>query len=99
MKQVIEDILNNTILPEYEDLICGFEVKEPHERFDTMGNTPFKFISVTVTFNAGPGTKYWPHTLAIRDKFDDIMNDIWDVIYNNMLTLMEVFFQYLLYPK
>lgn len=82
MKQVIEDILNNTILPEYEDLICGFEVKEPHERFDTMGNTPFKFISVTVTFIAGPGTKYWPHTLAIRDKFDDIMNDIWDVIYN-----------------
>lgn len=82
MKQVIEDILNNTILPEYEDLICGFEIKEPHERFDTMGNTPFKFISVTVTFIAGPGTKYWPHTLAIRDKFDDIMNDIWDVIYN-----------------
>ena len=28
MKQVIEDILNNTILPEYEDLICGFEIKE-----------------------------------------------------------------------
>jgi len=82
MKKVIEDILNNTILPEYEDLICGFEVKEPHERFDTMGNTPFKFIGVTVTFNAGPGTKYWPHTLAIRDKFDDIMNEVWDVIYN-----------------
>ena len=81
-KQVIEYILNNTILPEHEDLICGFEIKEPHERFDTMGNTPFKFISVTVTFIAGPGTKYWPHTLAIRDKFDDIMNDIWDVIYN-----------------
>jgi hypothetical protein len=82
MKQVIEDILNNTILPEYEDLICGFEIKEPHERFDTMGNTPFKFISVTVTFIAGYGTKYWPITLSVRDKFDDIMNDIWDVIYN-----------------
>jgi len=82
MKQVIEDILNNTILPEYEDLICGFEVKEPHERFDTMGNTPFEFISVTVSFIAGYGTKYWPITLSVRDKFDDIMNDIWDVIYN-----------------
>jgi hypothetical protein len=82
MKQVIEDILNNTILPEYEDLICGFEIKEPHERFDAKGDTPFKFISVTVTFIAGYGTKYWPITLSVRDKFDDIMNDIWDVIYN-----------------
>jgi hypothetical protein len=81
-KQVIEDILNNTILPEYEDLICGFEIKEPHERFDAKGDTPFKFISVTVTFIAGPGTKYWPITLSVRDKFDEIMNDIWDVIYN-----------------
>jgi hypothetical protein len=81
MKQVIEDILNNTILPEYEDLICGFEVKEPHERFDTMGNTPFKFISVTVTFITEYGTKYGI-PLSVRDKFDDIMNDIWDVIYN-----------------
>jgi hypothetical protein len=81
MKQVIEDILNNTILPEYEDLICGFEIKEPHERFDTMGNTPFKFISVTVTFIVGYGTKYGI-PLSVRDKFDEIMNDIWDVIYN-----------------
>jgi hypothetical protein len=81
MKQVIEDILNNTILPEYEDLICGFEIKEPHERFDAKGDTPFKFISVTVTFIVGYGTKYGI-PLSVRDKFDDIMNDIWDVIYN-----------------
>jgi hypothetical protein len=80
-KQVIEDILNNTILPEYEDLICGFEIKEPHERFDAKGDTPFKFISVTVTFIVGYGTKYGI-PLSVRDKFDDIMNDIWDVIYN-----------------
>jgi hypothetical protein len=80
-KQVIENILNTIVLPEYEDLICGFEIKESHERFDAKGDTPFKFISVTVTFITEYGTKYGI-PLSVRDKFDDIMNDIWDVIYN-----------------
>ena len=81
-KEIIETILNTMVLPEYEHVICGFEVKEPHERFDTLGNTPFKFMSVTVTFIGGPGTKLWPKTLGIQDMYEDILNEVWDVIYN-----------------
>jgi hypothetical protein len=81
-KELIETILNTMVLPEYDHVICGFEVKEPHERFDTLGNTPFKFMSVTVTFIGGPGTKLWPQTPGIQDMYEDILNEVWDVIYN-----------------
>lgn len=82
MKQVIEDILNTLVLPQYEHVICGFEVKEPHERFDTMNSTPFQFISVTITFVGGPGTKLWPQTQGIQRMYDEILDEVWDVIYN-----------------
>jgi hypothetical protein len=82
MKQVIEDILNTLVLPQYEHVICGFEVKEPHERFDTVGANPFQFTSVTVKFIGGPGTKLWPQTQGIQRMYDDILDEVWDVIYN-----------------
>ena len=81
-KNIIKELLNNVVLPEYEHVICGFEVKEPHERFDTRGNTPFQFISVTVTFIGGPGTKLWPHTQAVQRMYDEILDEVWVVIYN-----------------
>jgi hypothetical protein len=80
-KEMIENVLNNIILPEYGHVICGFEVKVPNER-NTLGNTPFKFMSVTVTFIGGPGTKLWPKTPGIQDMYEDILNEVWDVIYN-----------------
>jgi len=81
-KNIIKELLNNVVLPEYEHVICGFEVKEPHERFDTRGNTPFQFISVTVTFIGGPGTKLWPHTQGVQRMYDEVLDEVWDVIYN-----------------
>jgi hypothetical protein len=81
-KEIIEKVLNTIVLPEYEHVICGFEVKEPHERFDTLGNTPFKFISVTIIFIGGIGTKLWPQTQGVQRMYDDVMDEVWDVIYN-----------------
>jgi len=81
-KELIETILNTMVLPEYEHVICGFEVKESHERFDFVGGKPFNHTSVTVTFIGGPGTKLWPQTPRIQDMYEDILDDIWDVIYN-----------------
>jgi hypothetical protein len=81
-KELITTVLNTIVLPEYEHVICGFEVKEPHERFNTVGTNPFKNISVTVTFIGGPGTKLWPQTQGVQRMYDDILDEVWDVIYN-----------------
>lgn len=90
-KSAIEMVLNEMILPEYEHVICGFEVKEPHERFDTLGNTPFKFMSVTIIFIGGIGTKLWPQTQGVQRMYDDVMDEVWDVIYTYTNEAVDVY--------
>jgi hypothetical protein len=92
-KEIIETILNTMVLPEYEHVICGFEV-EQHERFDINGKKRFKYPSVTVTFIGGYGTKLWPVTMGIRDMYDKVIDDIWDTIYNYTGIAVELYSQY-----
>jgi hypothetical protein len=88
-KEIIEKVLNTIVLPEYNHVICGFEVKEPNERVDDLGENPskyqiaqFKFVSVTVTFIGGHGTKFFPQTQGIKKMYDEVLDEIWEVIYN-----------------
>jgi len=90
-KKIIENVLNNIVLPEYEHVICGFEVKDPHERFDTLGNTSFQFISVTIIFIGGIGTKLWPQTQGVQRMYDDVVDEVWDVIYNYTNEAVDVY--------
>ena len=92
-KEMIENVLNNIILPEYDHVICGFEVKEPNERFDTLHKSPFKFVSVTVTFIGGHGTKLFPQTQGVQKMYDDVLDEIWDVIYNYTNEAVDVFYK------
>ena len=90
-KELITTVLNTIVLPEYEHVICGFEVKDPHERFDTLGNTSFQFISVTIIFIGGVGTKLWPQTQGVQRMYDDVMDEVWDVIYNYTNEAVDVY--------
>jgi hypothetical protein len=92
-KEIIEKVLNTIVLPEYEHVICRFEV-EQHERFDINGKKRFKYPSVTVTFIGGKGTKLWPVTMGIRDMYDKVMDEIWDTIYNYTGIAVELYSQY-----
>ena len=92
-KEMIENVLNNIILPEYDHVICGFEVKEPNERFDTLHKSPFKFVSVTVTFIGGHGTKLFPQTQGVKVMYDEVLDEIWDVIYNYTNEAVDVFYK------
>jgi hypothetical protein len=47
-----------------------------------LGNNTFKFVSVTVTFIGGHGTKLFPQTQGIKQMYDNILDEIWQVIYN-----------------
>ena len=81
-KNVIEGILNSMVLPEYEHVICDIKVKDPSERFNTFGETPFKSPSIHVTFIGGYGTKLWPVTQGVKINYDNVMDDIWNIIYD-----------------
>ena len=92
-KELITTVLNTIVLPEYDHVICGLEVKEPHERFGTFDNRPFKFMSVTIIFIGGIGTKLWPQTPGVQRMYDDVTDEVWDVIYNYTNEAADVFYK------
>lgn len=90
-KEMIENVLNTIVLPEYDHVICGFEVTD--SRFDALGDNQFKYVSVTVTFIGGHGTKLFPKTEGVKQMYDDVLDEIWDVIYNYTNEAVDVFYE------
>ena len=62
-KMIMEDI----ILPEYGHLICSYEI--------TL-NEVFNIPQVTVLFIGGYGSEYWPVTQAVRNMYDEVLDEI-----------------------
>ena len=71
--KIIEKIMDDIIFPEYNHIICGYDVKN-----DDVFNEPV----VNVTFIGGYGTKLWPVTQGIQKMYRDILDEIWDTIYD-----------------
>ena len=71
--KIIEKIMDDIIFPEYNHIICGYDVKN-----DKVFNEPV----VNVTFIGGYGTKLWPMTQGIQKMYRDILDEIWDTIYD-----------------
>jgi hypothetical protein len=71
--KIIEKIMDNIIFPEYKHIICGYDVKN-----DEVFNEPV----VNVIFIGGYGTKLWPTTQGIQKMYRDILDEIWDTIYD-----------------
>ena len=71
--KIIEKIMDDIIFPEYNHIICGYDVKN-----DNVFNEPV----VNVTFIGGYGTKLWPVTQGIQKMYRDILDEIWDTIYD-----------------
>ena len=65
--------MDNIIFTEYNHIICGYDVKN-----DEVFNKPV----VNVTFIGGYGTKLWPVTQGIQKMYSDILDEIWNTIYD-----------------
>jgi hypothetical protein len=90
-KSLIERVLNTLVLPQYEHVICGFELKNVD---DESLNNVINYPGVTVTFIGGYGTKMWPQTQAVQKMYDDVLDDIWDTIYNYTGISVELYSKY-----
>ena len=71
--KLIKKIMDNIIFTEYNHIICGYDVKN-----DEVFNKPV----VNVTFIGGYGTKLWPVTQGIQKMYSDILDEIWNTIYD-----------------
>ena len=65
--KIVKMIMEDLILPEYNHLICSYEI--------TL-NEVFNIPEVTVLFIGGYGTKLWPMTQGVRQMYLDVLEDI-----------------------
>ena len=91
---IIEKLLNKTFVREHSDIVCKVEVKHPDERKVLEGQPKYQHYSVTVTFIGGYGTKYWPRTMAVNDKYDYLMEELWETVYNYTNTPCDIYSKY-----
>ena len=90
-KELIYRVLNDIVLPDYEHVICGFELHNVEDKY--LSNT-MNYPGVDVTFIGGPGTKLWPQTPGIQTIYDDALNDIWDTVYDYTGISLELYSKY-----
>jgi len=82
MSPMITDLLNNIIVSNNED-VCKVEVTAPWN-IETISGGDYKSYKINVYFIGGYGSKNWPRTESVKDKEENIMNEIWDTVYNFM---------------
>ena len=69
------------VIDENPEIICDIQVTAPWNRNTIHKDQAYKDYKVLIKFVGGPESNRWPTTMAVRDKNDDIMNDIWDRIH------------------
>jgi hypothetical protein len=90
-KELIYRVLNDLVLPQYDHVICGFELHNVEEKYlDNVINYP----GVDVTFIGGKGTKLYPQTPGIQKMYDDVLDEIWDTVYDYTGISLELYTKY-----
>jgi len=90
LSPIIEKLLNKLLIKNYKDIVCNVKVTHPSQR-QSLNNDKFDSYKVTITFIGGKGTEYWPETMEIRDKYESIMNEAWDIIYDYTNQAVDIF--------
>ena len=83
--KIIKMIMEDMILPEYGHIICSYDI--------TSNEDFFNMPQVTVLFIGGYGSEYWPVTQAVRNMYNEVLDNITNeivaytgvVIYVDML--------------
>ena len=88
---VIQTLLDGFI-DDHKNLLCKVEVKHPDNR-TKLPHSDNNYENYRATFYliGGYGSSNWPMTQAVRHKYDDLMNDAWDLIYNYTGVKLDMF--------
>lgn len=71
----------NSFIERNKHIVCDVEVTAPWNRETVEPDKSFKHYKVLVTFIGGHGTKYFPTTQAVQEKYDNLMDEIWETVY------------------
>jgi hypothetical protein len=82
LSPIITNLLERIIVVNNED-VCKVEVTAPWNR-GTISGGNYRGYAVKVYFIGGPNTKNWPRTMAVVMKEENIMNEVWQTVFNFM---------------
>lgn len=77
LSPLFEKILNKEIVKHNSDIMCGVEVTHPDDRESLTGDK-FNNYKITFIFIGNPNHQ----KMNIRDRYESIMNEAWDIIYD-----------------
>ena len=83
LSPIMEKLLNTMLVKDNQDIICGVRVKHPDNR-TKLQHSDNKYLSyrVDITFIGGYGTDFFPQTQAVQIRYDNLIDELWDIIYN-----------------
>jgi hypothetical protein len=88
----LEKLVTNFIVNNNRDIICRVKVKHPDNRTKLPhSDNVYLHYRVDVKFIGGYGTEHWPVTQAVANRYDKIINDVWDLIYDTTGKSVDIF--------
>ena len=87
MEMLLEGFVND-----HKDILCKVEVKHPDKR-TKLSHQEYTYKNYRATFYliGGYGSSNWPTTQSVLRKYDDLMNDAWELIHNYTGQALEMF--------
>ena len=87
IKMLLEGFVND-----HKDILCKVEVKHPDKR-TKLPHQEYTYKNYRATFYliGGYGSSNWPTTQSVLRKYDDLMNEAWELIHNYTGQALEMF--------
>jgi len=82
LTSVIQTLLDGFV-NDHKYILCKVEVKHPDNRTKLPhSDNIYENYRATFYLIGGYGSSNWPATQAVMVKFDNLMNEAWDLVYN-----------------
>jgi hypothetical protein len=96
LSPILEKLLNKMLVKDNQDIICGVKVKHPDNR-TKLPHSDNNYLSyrVDITFIGGIGTKFWPQAQAVQRRYDDLIDEVWDIVWDYIGKDVDIFPKYI----
>jgi hypothetical protein len=83
LSPTLEKLLHKMLVKNNQDIICGVKVKHPDNRTKLPhSDNNYLHYRVDIKFIGGFGTEYWPVTQAVQQRYDSLIDDAWNIVYD-----------------
>jgi hypothetical protein len=91
----IEKLLNKHFVIPNNDIVCGVKVTHPDKRYKLQfQEVPFDLYRIDIIFIGGYGSKFWPRTMAVIERYDTLSNKAFDLIMDMFGIFPDVYAKY-----